>query len=62
MTLKVFLCEWLVVVIALLLRIGHTEGRAGMEIEGMSISSVLSKFGQIECEVLVKHLVELLSR
>jgi len=47
-------------VIVLLLRIGHTEGRAGMEIEGMSISSVLSKFGQIECEVLVKHLVELL--
>lgn len=34
----------------------HTEGRAGLEIEENSVSSVLGKFGQVECEVPVELL------
>lgn len=44
--------------VTVIIEIVHTEGRAGLEIEGNSISSVLVKFGQFECEVPI----ELLSR
>lgn len=36
------------------IKIGHPEGRAGLEVEGRSARSVLSKFGKGDCEVPVK--------
>lgn len=35
--------------------IGHTKGKASLEIEKRSIHSICSKFGQVKCEELVKH-------
>lgn len=49
-----FSCGWLG---CPFIEIVHTEGRAGLEVEGNSISSVLRKLGQVGCE----RPVELLS-
>lgn len=46
-TPKLFSCGWLR---CPFIGIVHTEGRAGWEVEGNSISSVLRKLGQVGCE------------